>query len=149
MPQNSSKSETSENYLERNPICANRKWLLTCAGVVFEINQIPSKDICVQVYFPQVTKNSQTNCQCVSSQSIASKTQETHSRGNTGLIHVSWGNSSVPQIRVGNRKYFFLFLKQKYVVCTQNNRLDDTVHLSTQNTCLNWWRHPQIHAKIA
>ena len=25
MPQNSSKGETSENYLERNPICANRK----------------------------------------------------------------------------------------------------------------------------
>ena len=45
--------------------------------------EIPSKDICVQVYFPQVTKNSQTNCQCVSSQFIASKTQETHSRGNT------------------------------------------------------------------
>ena len=30
-----------------------------------------------------VTKNAQTNCQCVSSQFIASKTQETHSRGNT------------------------------------------------------------------
>ena len=40
MPQNSSESETSLNYLERNPICANRKWLLTCAVVVFEINQI-------------------------------------------------------------------------------------------------------------
>ena len=48
--------------------------------------EIPSKDICVQVYFPQVTKNSQTNCQCVSSQFIASKTQETHSRGNTGYV---------------------------------------------------------------
>ena len=47
--------------------------------------EIPSKDICVQVYFPQVTKNSQTNCQCVSSQFIASKTQETHSRGNTAV----------------------------------------------------------------
>ena len=55
----------------------------------------------------------------------------------TWLIQVSGGNSSVPQIRVGNRKYFFFFLKQKYVVCTQNNRLDDMVHLSTRNTCLN------------
>ena len=40
MPQNSSESETSQNYLERNPICANRQWLLTCAVVVSEINQI-------------------------------------------------------------------------------------------------------------
>ena len=40
MPQNSSESETSQNYLERTPICANRQWLLTYAVVVFEINQI-------------------------------------------------------------------------------------------------------------
>ena len=40
MPQNSSESEISQNCLEQNPICANRKWLLTCAVVVFEINQI-------------------------------------------------------------------------------------------------------------
>ena len=33
--------------------------------------------------FVCVTKNTQTNCQYVSSQFIASKTQETHSRGNT------------------------------------------------------------------
>ena len=65
---------------------------------------IPSEDICAQVYFRQesviiadkddrllcelllfvcVMKNAQTNCQCVSSQLIASKTQETHSCGNT------------------------------------------------------------------
>ena len=48
--------------------------------------EIPSKDICVQVYFPQVTKNAQTNCQCVSSQFIASKMQEPHSRGNTVIL---------------------------------------------------------------
>ena len=48
--------------------------------------EIPSKDICVQVYFPQVMKNTQTNCQCASSQFIASKTQETHSRGNTDAV---------------------------------------------------------------
>ena len=35
MPQNSSESVTSQNYLERNPICENRQWLLTCAVVVF------------------------------------------------------------------------------------------------------------------
>ena len=33
-----------------------------------------------------VTKNAQTNCQCVSSQFIASKSQETHSRGNTEVL---------------------------------------------------------------
>ena len=53
-------------------------------------------------------------------------------------MQVSGGNSSVPQIRVRYRELFFLFLNQKYVVCTQNNRLNDMVLLSTQNTCLNW-----------
>ena len=50
----------------------------------------------------------------------------------TWLIQVSRGNSSFPQIRVRNRKLFFLFLNQKYLVCTQNNHLDDMVLLSTQ-----------------
>ena len=40
MPQNRCESETSQNYLERTPICGNRQWLLTCAVVVFEINPI-------------------------------------------------------------------------------------------------------------
>ena len=77
--------------------------------------KIPSKDICAQVYLstgklflevnlksPQisahkdngflaavfvcVTKNAQTNCQCVSSQFITSKAQETDSCGNTDAI---------------------------------------------------------------
>ena len=81
--------------------------------------EIPRKDICAQVYFPQeiflkhyhrgklgspqisahkddslvlaavfvcVTKNAQTNCQCVSNQFIGSKTQEKHSRGNTANL---------------------------------------------------------------
>ena len=55
----------------------------------------------------------------------------------TWLIQVSGGNSSVPQIRVRNRELFFLFLNQKYVVCTQNNPLNDMVLLSNQNMCLN------------
>ena len=38
MPQNSSESETSQNYLERNPILRIAN---DCAVVVFEINQIP------------------------------------------------------------------------------------------------------------
>ena len=54
----------------------------------------------------------------------------------TWLIQFSGGNSSVPQIRVRNR-FFSKFSTKKYVVCTQNNRLDDMVLLSTQNTCLN------------
>ena len=53
------------------------------------------------------------------------------------LIRVSGGNSSVLQIRVRNRKLFFLFLNQKICWRTQNNHLDDTVLLSTQNTRLN------------
>ena len=40
--------------------------------------------------FVCVTKNAQTNCQCVSNQIIASKTQETHSRRNTGQ-GTKWG----------------------------------------------------------
>ena len=41
------------------------------------------KKMVLAAVFVCVTKNAQTNCQCVSSQFIASKTQETHSRGNT------------------------------------------------------------------
>ena len=53
------------------------------------------------------------------------------------LIRVIGGNSPVLQIRVRNRKLFSYFSTKKYAVRTQNNRLDDTVLLSTQNTCLN------------
>ena len=74
--------------------------------------EIPSKDICVQVYFPQVTKNSQTNCQCVSSQFIASKTQEMHSRGNTDnmqansmTIHIHVTDVSLRRIQVVCKSY--------------------------------------------
>ena len=41
------------------------------------------------------------------------------------------------QIRVCIRKLFFYFSFKTYVVGTQNNRLNETMLLSTQNTCLN------------
>ena len=41
------------------------------------------------------------------------------------------------QIRVDNGKLFPLCLIQTYVVGTQKNGLNETVLLSTQNTCLN------------
>ena len=47
--------------------------------------------------------------------------------------------TSGPQIRVGNWNLFSYFSTKTYVVGTQKNRLDETVLLSTQNTCLNWW----------
>ena len=74
-------------------------------------------------------------CFCCSSLNLSQS--EPSDINKTWLIQVSGGNSSVSQIRVRNRELFFLFLSQKYVVCTQNNRLDDMVLLSTQNTCLN------------
>ena len=40
-----------------------------------------------------------------------------------------------PRLRVGN----FYFSTKTYVVGTQKNRLNETVLLSTQNKCLNWW----------
>ena len=43
------------------------------------------------------------------------------------------------QIGVPNWKFIFLFLNQTFVVGTQNNRLNETVLLSTQITCLDWW----------
>ena len=46
---------------------------------------------------------------------------------------------SGPQIRVRNWKLFSYFSTKTYVVGTRKNRLDETVLLSTQNTCLNWW----------
>ena len=45
-------------------------------------------------------------------------------------------NTPGPQIRMRNR-FFSYFLRKTYVVGTQKNRLDETVLLSTQNTCLN------------
>ena len=35
--------------------------------------------------------------------------------------------------------YLFYFSAKTYVVGTQKNRLCETVLLSTQNICLNWW----------
>ena len=43
------------------------------------------------------------------------------------------------QIRVCNWKIFFLFLNQNICFGTPKNHLDETVLLSPQNTCLNWW----------
>ena len=44
-----------------------------------------------------------------------------------------------PQIRVCNEKLFSYFSTKTYVVGTQKNRLNETVLLRTQNTCLNRW----------
>ena len=44
-----------------------------------------------------------------------------------------------PQIRVLTWKLFSYFSTKTYDVGTQKNRLNETVLLSTQNTCLNWW----------
>ena len=41
------------------------------------------------------------------------------------------------EIRVHAGKLFFLFLNQNIFVGIQNNRLNETVLLSTHNTCLN------------
>ena len=41
------------------------------------------------------------------------------------------------QIRVHIGNYFLNFSSETYVVGTQKNRLNETVLLSTQNTCLN------------
>ena len=50
---------------------------------------------------------------------------------------------------VGNRKLVFLFLNQNiYVVGSQKNHLDETVLLSTQNTCLNGWPRKESHFKL-
>ena len=60
--------------------------------------EIPNKLICAQVYFALEDNNgdrildltaflnTQNNCQCISSQFIASETQERHSCGNTEPI---------------------------------------------------------------
>ena len=37
------------------------------------------------------------------------------------------------------KNYFLYFLSKTYVFGIQKNRLNETVLLSTQNTCLNWW----------
>ena len=42
------------------------------------------------------------------------------------------------------------FSTKTYVVGTQKNRLNETVLLSTQNTCKNWWvrKYSQLYANI-
>ena len=52
---------------------------------------------------------------------------------------MSWLISSGLQIRMHNENYFPYFSTKTYVVGTQKNRLNETVLLSTQNICLNWW----------
>ena len=54
-----------------------------------------------------------------------------------------------PQKRVHNRKLFYDFSTKTYVVGTQKNRLDETVLLTTQNTCFNGWvrNKSQFYAK--
>ena len=42
-------------------------------------------------------------------------------------------------IRVLLENCFLYFSSKTYVVGTQKNRLNETVLLSTQNTCLNCW----------
>ena len=42
-----------------------------------------------------------------------------------------------PQDKSAYWKFFFYFSTKTYVVGTQKNRLNETVLLSTQNTCLN------------
>ena len=37
------------------------------------------------------------------------------------------------------KNYFSYFSSKTYVVGTQKNRLNETVLLSTQNICSNWW----------
>ena len=46
---------------------------------------------------------------------------------------------SGPEIRVCNWKLFSYFSTKTYVVGTQNNCLNETVLLSTQNICLDCW----------
>ena len=48
------------------------------------------------------------------------------------------GREAGPQIRVRNWIFFSYFSTETYVVGTQKNSLNETVLLSTQNTCLNW-----------
>ena len=50
---------------------------------------------------------------------------------------------------MGEKKYFSYFTTKTYVVCAQKNRLNETVLLNTQNTCLNWWvrKYLEFHAQ--
>ena len=52
------------------------------------------------------------------------------------------------QIRVCIGKFFSLFLIQNMLWVLKKNRLNETVLLSTQNTCFNWWvrKYSQFYA---
>ena len=57
--------------------------------------------------------------------------------------------SADTQIRVCNWILYFYFSTKTYVVGSQKNCLDETVLLSTQTTCLNWWirKYSQFYAQ--
>ena len=45
-----------------------------------------------------------------------------------------------PLVRVHNKTNIFSYFSTKtYAVGTQKNHLNETVHLSAQNICKNWW----------
>ena len=48
-------------------------------------------------------------------------------------------HTQAPRYECVTENYFSDFSTKTYVVGTQKDRLDETVLLSTQNTCLNWW----------
>ena len=50
-----------------------------------------------------------------------------------------WQEKAGFQIRVRIGKLFLYFSSKIYVVGTRKNRLNETVLLSTQNTCFNQW----------
>ena len=55
----------------------------------------------------------------------------------SSYIDYKTGKLTDLQIRVRIGNYFLYFSSKTYVVGTQKNCLDETVLLSTQNTCLN------------
>ena len=54
------------------------------------------------------------------------------------VYNVSW-LTEAPRLECVTKIIIIYFATKTYVVGTQKNRLNETVILSTQNTCLIWW----------
>ena len=60
-------------------------------------------------------------------------------------IHYFLAHYSLFIIKKGHYSLIIMPHPDPHVLVTQKNRLNETVHLSTQNICLNWWVRKYLH----
>ena len=65
--------------------------------------------------------------------------KESNQTNKQNFVMLYYNVYQAPRYGCVAENYFSYFSTKTYVVGTQKNRLNETVLLSTQNKCLNWW----------